>query len=175
GVDLLVDAWARLPDTSLELVLLGEGPLRAELEARHVPGVRFAGQVSPSEVRSLMLSARALALPSRCYEGADPLAGLEAFAAGLPVLSSAIGGRIDLLAPCGEEWLVPTGPASQWVEPLRRLCDAELVEEGGRRCRALFEARFTEDRAAQTLEDAYAAARERHGWRDGLTRGGPPD
>ena len=42
GADTLLDAWAARGASRLELVLVGDGPLRERLEARAVEGVRFA-------------------------------------------------------------------------------------------------------------------------------------
>ena len=91
GVDLLIDAWERSAPEGLKLVVVGDGPMRAILENRRVPGVLFRGLVSKDEVRRLMLTSRALAFPSIWYEG-QPMVILEALAAGLPIFASDLGG-----------------------------------------------------------------------------------
>lgn len=140
GVDLLVDAWADAqPD--LDLVVLGDGPLRHVLERRRVPGVRFAGRTGPDEVRDALLSARALVLPSRWYEG-QPMSVLEALAAGTPVLTSAGGGLPELVAGQGPGWTVAQPTVGAWSAALRRL----------------------EQWAPEQVDAAGAAARER--WHD---------
>jgi glycosyltransferase involved in cell wall biosynthesis len=157
GVDKLLEAWQLLGETPLELAIIGDGPLRVELEGRAVPGIRFEGRLGPEDVRRRMLAARVLVLPSVWYEG-QPMAVLEALAAGLPVLASGLGGMPEVLGQVGTEWLVPPHAAA-WAESLRGLEDARLVEQGGARARALYERSFSEASAADMLEDAYAQAR----------------
>ena len=72
-------------DTDLELVCIGDGPLREELSGRHVKGVRFVGPLPPSEVQAWMLRGRVLVAPSTWYETFG-LVVAEAMAAGLPVI-----------------------------------------------------------------------------------------
>jgi glycosyltransferase involved in cell wall biosynthesis len=153
GVDKLLEAWRLLGETPLELAIVGDGPLRMELERRAVPGIRFEGRLGPEDVRRRMLAARVLVLPSVWYEG-QPMAVLEALAAGLPVLASSVGGMPELLGQVGTEWLVPPHAAA-WAKALRGLEDTRLVEHGGMRARALYERSFSEAPAADMLEDAY--------------------
>jgi glycosyltransferase involved in cell wall biosynthesis len=160
GVELLVEAWQRLGDGPLELVIVGDGPLRERLERRPVPRLRFTGRLPEDEVRRQMLAARALVLPSVWYEG-QPMTALEALAAGLPVLGSDIGGVSELLAPLGQEWLLAPGEVSSWVAGLRALAHPERVETASARARELYERSFSTATAARALEGAYERARDR--------------
>jgi glycosyltransferase involved in cell wall biosynthesis len=158
GVAQLVDAWERLdPRPGLELVLVGDGPLRAELEARAVPDVRFLGHQPPEEVRRLMRSARSLVFPSVLYEG-QPMVTLEAFAAGLPVLASRLGGNGELVGALGDRWLAEPGDRAAWAASLRGLADDDGVDDAGRHGRKLFLQHFNETAAVEALEQAYARA-----------------
>jgi glycosyltransferase involved in cell wall biosynthesis len=157
GTDVLLDAWERTSPNPYELVVVGDGPLRARLEARAVKGVRFAGWQPPAEVRRLMLSARALVLPSICYETFSCVV-LEAMAAGLAVVASARGGAAEVVAGLGEDCLVPPGDAMAWSAALGGLQDDQAVDAAGRRARALYEARYTARRSLTGLLDVYAAA-----------------
>jgi glycosyltransferase involved in cell wall biosynthesis len=157
GLGVLLEAWRRAAVGSLELVIVGDGPMRPALQRLAVPGVRFAGRLPADEVRRRMLAARALVLPSLSYE-VQPMAALEAVAAGVPVLASDIGGMPELLRPLGSCWLVPPGVEEAWAAALRRLTDARLVEQGGRQARATYEQSFTEASALDALETAYELA-----------------
>lgn len=109
----LVDAFAllrrQLPNEKLRLVLVGDGPLRAQLEARvaalglqdcvFLPGPR-------SDVAPVMRSFSLFALSS-IAEG-TPVTMLEAMASELPVVSTAVGGIPDLITPGVSGALVPT-------------------------------------------------------------------
>jgi glycosyltransferase involved in cell wall biosynthesis len=64
GVEGLVHAWEQLASDKLELVIVGDGPLRERLEARCSPNIRFTGHLPPGDVASLMLRARCLTVPT---------------------------------------------------------------------------------------------------------------
>jgi glycosyltransferase involved in cell wall biosynthesis len=161
GVEVLVEAWRHVAaETTLELVIVGDGPSRSNLELRAMPSIQFVGHLPAAQVREWMHAARTLALPSIWYEG-QPIVALEALAAGLPVLASRIGGMPDLLGPLGHEWLVPSGVVEDWSNALGELQEPGRVEEGSQRARARYEEAFTEAAAAAALEDAYECARGR--------------
>jgi glycosyltransferase involved in cell wall biosynthesis len=91
--------------TGMRVVVAGEGPLRASLEAgADRAQVRFLGFVP--EVGPVLAAADVLALPSRT-EGL-PMAVLEAMAAGVPVVASAVGSLPEVLGN-GAGVLVPPG------------------------------------------------------------------
>jgi glycosyltransferase involved in cell wall biosynthesis len=159
GPGVLLEAWRRAATDSLELLFVGDGSMRPALQRLDVPGVRFAGHLPGDEVRRRMLDARALVLPTLSYEG-QPMAALEALAAGVPVLASDIGGMPELLRPLGPGWLVPPGVEEAWAVALGRLTDARLVERGGRQARAIYEQSFNEASALGALEAAYASVLE---------------
>jgi glycosyltransferase involved in cell wall biosynthesis len=104
-----------------------------------------------------MLRSRALVFPSVGYEG-QPIAVLEALAAGLPVAGSRLGGNVELLEPQGHEWLVTPGVPAAWARALSALEDGALVDEVGARARRLYEQRFTEQIGGRLLEEAYRTA-----------------
>ncbi len=85
--DLVVEAFADLPH---RLAVVGDGHLRAGLQARATPNVRFLGNVGGEQLRSLYRSARALVYPAEEDFG---IAMAEAQACGTAVISVARGGR----------------------------------------------------------------------------------
>jgi glycosyltransferase involved in cell wall biosynthesis len=158
GIATVLDAWRLLEDMRLELVIVGSGPLRSELQHAAPPNVVFKGHVASSEVRRLMLGSRALVLPSISYEG-QPMAVLEALASGLPVLASRLGGNGALLEPAGPRWLPMPGDAVSWTRGLELLQDDAQVDHTGARLRRLYEDRFSEQIGLQRLEEVYLQAR----------------
>ena len=99
GAELLVQAWQSLPDVSLRIV--GDGPMRAELEEfvrqKGMTQIEFCGPRPQSEVLEMMQEARLLVVPSRAYEGL-PTALLEAFSRHLPVIATRHGSMGEVVA-----------------------------------------------------------------------------
>ena len=108
GVRYLLEA---MPDVLTEapgasLVIVGDGPLRAELEAQGralsiVDMVRFEGAKRPDELPAYYHAADVFAGPSIVAEGGDTesfgLVFAEAMACGCPVIASDVGGISDLV------------------------------------------------------------------------------
>lgn len=154
GVLRLLDAWRSASVADLELIVVGDGPLRQNIERRRAPGVRVVGRLAPSQVAKLMLTSRALAFPSLWYEG-QPMVVLEALAAGLPVLASNHGGTEATLRGIGSKWLVEAGDRRGWQLALARLSDGTSLDQAGRRARELYERSFTPKCSLTALESAY--------------------
>jgi glycosyltransferase involved in cell wall biosynthesis len=157
GLHTLLEAWAGLGRTSLQLELLGAGPQRSELERSAPPGVRFTGQMAHRDVLSHLQRARALVLPSLVYEG-QPMSVLEGLAAGLPPVVSDHGGTAEIAGALGPGHGAPPGQPEAWRAALARLHDDAFVDAAGARARALYEERYTEAIVLEQLEQVYADA-----------------
>jgi len=83
GPDL---ACAAATAAGVDLVVVGDGEMRAELEAAY-PTVTFAGWMSKDQIRPLAEQARALVMTSRSPEPFG-LAAAEALGSGLPVIAA---------------------------------------------------------------------------------------
>jgi glycosyltransferase involved in cell wall biosynthesis len=109
---LLLEAFAQGPayDPRAQLVLVGDGSLRAVLQAQAAslgiaPQVHFLGV--RSDVPDLLGASDVFAMSSD-WEG-NPLSVMEAMASGLPIVCTAVGGVPDLLANGREGFLVQRG------------------------------------------------------------------
>jgi glycosyltransferase involved in cell wall biosynthesis len=144
GVDVAIAACAA---AGLPLVVAGDGPQRAALEARAAgTGTRFAGRVDAAELARLRAQAALALVPSRAAETFG-LAAAEAMAAGVPVAGSAVGALPEL---CGTDGLVAPGDAAALALAARaRFRDAAAGEAG--RLRVLRLA------APQAVSEALAA------------------
>jgi len=118
GQLLLLEAAQKLAaqGTTFELVLAGDGEMRAEIEtliARHElqAQVRITGWISSGQVREELLAARALVLPS--FAEGLPVVIMEAMALRRPVLTTYVAGIPELVRPGENGWLFPAGAVQE--------------------------------------------------------------
>jgi glycosyltransferase involved in cell wall biosynthesis len=164
---LFLDVVASFDDQSATFLVIGEGQLREQLEARAaalgVTGrVRFLGNRSDREV---FYAALDLLIVTSISEG-TPMAILEAMAAGVPVLSSAVGGVPDLLGPvettvdgvsiAERGVLVPSGDRDAFVRALSLLHgDAALRARLVKRGRTFVRDGFGKERLVRDMRSLY--------------------
>jgi glycosyltransferase involved in cell wall biosynthesis len=128
GFDLLIEALADLDDIKVRLVILGEGPERAALEAlARSRGVadRVLMPGFENHPEKWLAQATLFVLPSR-WEGFGHVL-VEALAAGVPVVSAwAPYGPADILDDGETGLMVPTGNAAALGAAIGRL----LIDKG---------------------------------------------
>lgn len=155
GHAVLLEAIAAVPEALF--LLAGEGPERAALEARAAElgvadRVRFLGR--REDVPQLLAACDVFALPS-LYEGSS-LAVLEAMAAGIPVVSSAIGGTEELIEDGRSGLLVPPGDAQALAAALRRVLeDPELRQSLAARARERVDSGLRREQMASRVTGVY--------------------
>ena len=181
GAEILIRAMATVqaavPD--VQLVVAGDGPLRAELETLAAGlGVRarFAGRIDQAEVRRMLGQATAFCLPSLTEaDGVFEAFGmvmLEAQAAGVPVVTSAKAGPEAVID--GETgFLFPERDVAALARHLTALCGdrargAAMGEAGRAHVRARFDVAKCSaaveriyDRVSISHQDAVAASADR--------------
>ena len=120
----VADAIVACREAGLPLVVAGDGPDAAELQALAAGAdVRFTGRVGAEELAELRRDAAVAVVPSR-YAEILPLAALEAMAAGLPVVAARSGGLTELVP---EEGLHPPGDTAALAARARRLWGDEAA------------------------------------------------
>jgi glycogen(starch) synthase len=127
GTAVAAAAGARDAGAPIELLVAGDGPLRAELERRAAPGVRILGH--RDDVEALLAAADVFVLPSR-REGLS-YAVLEAMGQGLAIVASDGPGNPEAVGAAGV--LVRTGDIDGFARVLARLASdpAERARLGG--------------------------------------------
>lgn len=120
GVDVLVEAWTRVPEAELRVV--GDGPLATLLD-----GLDWTPRLAPDGVARALDDASLLVLPSRS-EGL-PRIVIEAFCRGRPVVATRAGGTPDIVRDEVNGLLVePENPEALASALRRALSDRALLE-----------------------------------------------
>jgi glycosyltransferase involved in cell wall biosynthesis len=170
GIETLLEAWRLLSTPSAdraerELVLVGDGPLGDAVQAAGaaLPGLRWEGRQPKARVLELMRDARALILPSLCYEN-FPSVLAEAFACGLPVLGSRLGSIAELIRDGETGRLFDAGDVQSLADVMRWASAAATdLSRLSRAARREFESRYTAEINLRRLLDIYRVARGRTG------------
>ncbi|GLY99103.1 glycosyltransferase [Actinoplanes sp. NBRC 103695] len=152
GVDTLINA-AEIGQFTLDIA--GDGP-----ELPHLPttGATFHGRLPKAELHQLIRGAAVVAVPSRWYEN-QPLAVLEAFGCGVPVVGTSLGGLPELITPGVDGEVVPPDDAVALAGALTRtLEDLDRAHRMGRAGRGKVERLFGPADHLAGLNAAYAAA-----------------
>jgi glycosyltransferase involved in cell wall biosynthesis len=169
GQLLLLEAARRLAQqgTDFELVLAGDGEMRAEIEALVVRDklqarVRITGWLSGEQVRDELLAARALVLPS--FAEGLPVVIMEAMALGRPVVSTYVAGIPELVISGEHGWLVPAGDVDALVHAMQSCLDADsatLMYMGEAARERVLARHDVDSEAARMTKLFYAAAHGR--------------
>lgn len=132
GVDILMRAFSRInmqyPDIRLKIA--GDGREKDNLirlgDALGIAGnIDFLGVVRGPEKAQLLAGALFLVLPSQ-REGL-PVVVLEAFASGIPVVASSVGGTSDIIKDDENGFLVPYGDIEGFANKILLLLENDLL------------------------------------------------
>ena len=117
----------RLRRGAWRATLAGDGDIatyRARAAELGLPDrIAFPGWMPPDAVEDLLADAHVLVLPSHA-EGM-PMSVLEAFAAGVPVVSTPVGGLAEVVVDGVNGLVVPPGDVDALVDALARILDDE--------------------------------------------------
>jgi L-malate glycosyltransferase len=170
GLIHLLEAVTLVPEASL--VIAGEGPQRAELEANACrlglhERVLFLGH--RNDVPALLAGCNIYVLPS-LFEGL-PLALLEAMHAGKPVIASAVGGVGEAITDSETGLLVPPARPDLLANAIRTLiANPLLAAQLGVAARARAIKEFSADVMVQRVMQVYAELCHDHNCSSGRDR-----
>lgn len=146
GVGLLIDAYNDM-QTDDPLFVVGDGTeeftyyLQSRVSPEKRQMVKFLGKKGGEELRRIVCGAKYVVVPSLWHDNA-PNVVYEAFAAGKPVIGTALGGLTEQITD-KVGLLVEAGNREQLRDAMTRLSsDADIVERLGKNAR-------------QTAEDEY--------------------
>jgi glycosyltransferase involved in cell wall biosynthesis len=174
GQLLLVNAVSRLAHSGidLELVLAGDGEMRAEIEQlihklQVQDKIRITGWISSEQVKEEILASRALVLPS--FAEGLPVVIMEAMALRRPVISTYVAGIPELVRPGEDGWLCPAGDVEALVEALKDLLSMpfNMLQEMGDIAHARVIERHAIDVEARKLAQLFLLSTESPGYASG--------
>jgi glycosyltransferase involved in cell wall biosynthesis len=163
GADDLVAALGLLRPARPRALFIGDGPLRAPVEAQARSlglDATFAGSLPPAETLSRVAASRLLAAPSRTAADGDteglPTTVLEAGALGVPVVSTVHSGIPEAVIEGVTGLLSPERDVAALARNIQRLLsDEDLRARLGQAARAHIEADFNLRTQSKRLEDLY--------------------
>jgi glycosyltransferase involved in cell wall biosynthesis len=161
GWPTLLAAWKQLRQP-IPLVIVGDGPDRAELESLlkdpALCSVSYRGRVPHDAMIEAVKGARFLVFPSEWYEG-FPVTIAESFACGVPVICSRLGSMQEIVAD-GRTGLHfrPTEADDLAAKVEWAWNHPEQMEAMGRGARMEFESKYTAERNFYLMKEIYEFA-----------------
>ncbi|HEV3168358.1 MAG TPA: glycosyltransferase [Isosphaeraceae bacterium] len=160
GLSTLLDAASVVAGAhpNWHLALVGDGPLRQELESQATRSPELADRVHwlgwRDDVPALLKTADLLVLPS-LWEGM-PNVVLEAMASCRAVVATAVEGTTELVVPGETGWLVSPGDAESLASALLSAAEhPELLRPLGAAARRRVESRFTLSRVVAAYDELW--------------------
>jgi len=167
GQLLLLNAVSRViaDGVPCQLLLIGDGPLRAEIDTkiaqlRLEAFVVLAGALPTSELCAHIQATRALIVPSIAEN--LPSVILEAFALHRPVIATRVGGIPEVVEPGVTGWLAQPGSVDGLERAIREMLAAstETLERMGRDAATVVNRQFRSEDAARQLLSRIQSAGE---------------
>lgn len=157
GLNTLLSAMEAIGD--IKLLIVGNGPLRENIENQiknaGFSKIELLGELGREELNSIIEGSLFTIIPSECYENC-PLAVLESFALGKPVIGSDIGGIPELIEHGKDGLLFKAGD----VEALKRsiqifIDEPNLAIEMGQVAKRKVSDRYNVERHYQSVIAVY--------------------
>jgi glycosyltransferase involved in cell wall biosynthesis len=166
GPVVLLKAWQAWGPQAPKLVLVGDGEELASLQASArvrelTTKVEFLGQQPAAVALDLIRRARIVVVPSMCFEG-FPMVIREAFACGVPVVASDLGGMPQIVRASGGGEVFAAGDERALLDTLMRLWNDEgRLARMSQAAASAFRSLYSESAAHTRLMEIYAAAMAR--------------
>jgi glycosyltransferase involved in cell wall biosynthesis len=163
GFEFAIRALARVPDA--KLMLIGDGPLRPELERLAAEcGVRervhFLGSIPNGDVPPYYFASDLYLLPSIARSEAFGIVQIEALACGLPVINTELASGVPFVSRHGETGLtVAPSDTEALARAMVELADApERRREMSRLARERAERDFSKEALCKRMLSVYEAS-----------------
>jgi glycosyltransferase involved in cell wall biosynthesis len=160
GIDTLIDAFLILRPKDIKLFIVGDGPLKDEMERKveklNSRGIKFTGYLAGDSLRQIIQNGLVVILPSQWYENA-PMSVLEAFACGKPVIGTNIGGITEMIDDGIDGYLFEAGNSRDLAEKMDLLLSRTQKDlaQMGMLARKKVEEKYSADAHYQRLISLY--------------------
>lgn len=159
GVRTLIKAWQQWGSAAPLLRMIGDGPLRDELQqqAKGLP-IEFMGQIPAAAAQAQIAKSKLLVLPSEWFETFG-LVLIEAFAAGTPAAVSNLGPLPSIVSHGDSGVVFEAANPSALLQAVRQVMnDPVQLKQFGLGARQAFETLYNEEANYVMLMDIYQAA-----------------
>jgi glycosyltransferase involved in cell wall biosynthesis len=143
----------------IELKIIGDGPIKKDLEKKmqneSLTNVFLLGHLEKPELKNHTKQSMFVILPAEWYEN-NPVALLEAFSLGKPVIGSNIGGIPELIEDCKTGLLFEPGNVNDLRDKIEYLAKRpDLIIKMGKNARIFVEENCDSERHYRTLIEIY--------------------
>ncbi len=151
----------------VELKIVGDGPLKNELKGyaaqSQIDNVSFLGYQSGQDLITLFQEASCVVFPSEWYEN-GPMAILESFSFGKPVIGSNIGGTPEMIKDGETGLLFAPGDVEELRQRIHTIfSDQPLRSAMAHQAREWVEKRYNPEDHLDKVFSVYQKATEKHG------------
>ncbi|MBA7580309.1 D-inositol-3-phosphate glycosyltransferase [subsurface metagenome] len=161
GIDTFLQVAKFFNDKRKDMffVLGGTGPdtdmVKKYIRENHLSNIKLLGFVSNEELPDYYALSDIFILPSKTGEG-FPMVVIEAFASGLPVISTNTGGQIEIIRDDQTGFIVEPNKSKQIAKKIEYLSEnKKLLKEMSENCRKLIEKEFTWGKNVDKLLSVY--------------------
>jgi glycosyltransferase involved in cell wall biosynthesis len=161
GLITLIKGFVKINDgKTFKLKIAGTGSMEEELKSyvrqKKISDIEFVGSKQGKELEDLTKKAKAIIIPSECYEN-YPYSGLEAMAYGKPIIASRIGGIPEQVEDGVTGFLIEPFNENDLAEKINLLnrLSKEEIEKMGRKAREKAEKDNNSDIYLKRITEIY--------------------
>lgn len=154
-ITAMIEVMKALPDSVLELG--GDGDIDTYLlQASGFPNIKFLGWIDDEGRKAALSRASVFCLPS--WNEGLPMSILEAMSAGLPVVSTPVGGIPEAIKDGVTGFLVQPGDTQGLATALTKiLLDSEMANTMGKKAQACHRDQFSSEAMGNSCLEVYAS------------------
>ena len=156
GVDILFEAWKRMGEGAIKLIVCGMGPMEGWCKSfikENVVNIEMRGFVPNDEALKIIANSKALVLPTQWYEG-FPMSIVEAFSVGTPVICSDLGNAGSVVEEGITGYKFRYDSIESIMSAIDKMREKPLNTE---KIKKIYEIKYSENANYKILNDIYAS------------------